>query len=71
MKIFVMMRWMILRRLKVINIQPQTLSLPLLHTSQLLFFMKNNDWDDDMDAENDDDGLKDDEDVHSNVEESI
>ena len=33
--------------------------------------MKNNDWDDDMDAENDDDGLKDDEDVHSNVEESI
>ena len=33
--------------------------------------MMNNDWDDEMDDEIDDDGLMDDEDVHSNVEGSI
>ena len=57
--------------MKVINIQSQTLSFPILHRAQLLFMVKNTDWSDEMDDENDDDGLKDDEYVHSNVEESI
>ena len=57
--------------MKIINIQPQALSLPILHRAQLLFMMTNNDWDDEMDASDDDDGLNDDEDVHSNVEECI
>ena len=52
------------------ELQPQTLNMPILHTVQLLFMMTNNDWDDEID-DWDDDGLKDDENSHSNAEETF
>ena len=71
MMVFMMMIWMILMRLKIIKIQSQTLTLPILHGAQLLFMIRNNDWDDEMDDKDDNDGLNNDEDVHLNVDESI
>ena len=71
MMVFMMMIWMILMRLKIIKIQSQTLTLPILYGAQLLFMIRNNDWDDEMDDKDDNDGLNNDEDVHLNVDESI